>query len=634
MKIKLFFILISLLHIIRSEANIDLCTFNSTIQDLPSTWIYTTVDKVKLCFQNIPVNNITMNETMKQLFNSLDFYSFFSLVRQSNYPYYTNVRFQEELLNIMNQSNRNMYTNDYDFHMSIVNTFKKLNDFHTQYNAPKGYAEFQLLLPFILEFLPLTKQIKIKTGIKLYSSMIGNNANMNYNDKIITKIDGVNALEYMKQFSEQHSLMSKDKTAKLNSVFREEFWLRNLADYPLPTANNITFTIFDNVELTLTFPYLVIVTKKFDNQSSLENDNRFTGPSSFDKRTVFTYVSNSEKLNWYQEKKNDSFDFIMGGNNIYYYTHKRTKTAIIRLASFDEENLEDVKKIFLMATGKTLIIDLIGNHGGHSCLAYSLLNYLVPEYSNLSALYEPIDARITQPLKSFSMAFNFYPNSILDLRTGLSFTNMQWIEPYVNYTRGNSTDEYSMKWSINCDGQVFGGGKFWIKNATNTKYFQSIYALTDGTCGSACSLFLSKLKFGSNFNQIFGIGGGYDGNDLFESSSYAGGGAFSWNNIVTYYNLVGVNNSSIDYLPTSAFLNLNVYEIYINSISSDYPREFVKQSIDIRLNKSDYFNIQPALEAIINYDSPGNAYVWIGSSSMKSIVSYVVVVELFLQIMK
>ncbi|CAF3712497.1 unnamed protein product [Rotaria sp. Silwood1] len=142
MKIKLFFILISFVHVIRSENNIDLCKFNSSHQELPSIWVYTTVDKVKLCFQSIPMNNITIHETMKQLFNSLDFYSFLSLVRQSNYPYYTNVRFQEELLNIMNQSNTNMYTNDYDFHMSIVNSFKKLNDFHTQYNAPNGYAKF------------------------------------------------------------------------------------------------------------------------------------------------------------------------------------------------------------------------------------------------------------------------------------------------------------------------------------------------------------------------------------------------------------------------------------------------------------------------------------------------------------
>ncbi|CAF3484301.1 unnamed protein product, partial [Rotaria sp. Silwood2] len=207
MKIKLFLLLIFFVHVTRSENNIDLCMFNSTHQELPSTWVYTTVDKVKLCFQNIPVNNITINETMNQLFNSLDFYSFFSLVRQSTYPYFTNVEFREELLNIMNQLNKNMYTNDYDFHMSIVSSFKKLNYFHTQYNAPNGYALFQLLLPFILEYLPLTKQIKIKTGIKLYCSIFENIINMNYNDKIVTKIDGIDSLEYMKLFAGQYSLI-------------------------------------------------------------------------------------------------------------------------------------------------------------------------------------------------------------------------------------------------------------------------------------------------------------------------------------------------------------------------------------------------------------------------------------------
>ena len=366
-------------------------------------------------------------------------------------------------------------------------------------------------------------------------------------------IDGINALDYMKQFSGKHSLISKDKMVKLNSVFREEFWLRNLADYPLPSNNSITFTFLDNNNSTLIFPYLVIITKKFDNQAILENDNVFSSPTLFDKTMVPNYITSFEKLNWYQQNQNDSFDYIMGGNTTYYYIHKRTKTTIIKLGSFGQESFQDIKNIFLMASGNTLIIDLIGNHGGHTCIAYSLLNYLVPEYSSLRVLYEPMDARTTKPLRKFSMAFDLYPNSILNIQTNQPFTNMDWIQPYVNYTRGNSTDEYSMKWSINCDGQAFGMGEFWLKNGTNTKYFKSIYVLTDGTCGSACGLFLSKLKFASNFKNIYGIGGGYDGNHVFESSSYAGGGAFNWNDIVKYYNLVSANDSSISYLPTSAY---------------------------------------------------------------------------------
>ena len=602
MKTKFSVVVVFLFHTFPIEANIDLCTFNATVRELPSTWSYSTVDKVKLCFQNIPLNTSITNETLEQLFNSLDFYSFLSLVRQSNYPYFTTVRFREELLNIRSQLQMNVYKNDYDFHMAIVACFKRLNDFHTRYNAPNGYARFELLLPFILKFSVLTKQIRIKTGIKLYSSINGDNSNMNYDDRTVTKIDGVNALEYMKQFAEQYSQMSKDKTVKLNSVLKEEFWLRNLAQYPLPSKSYINFTFSDNDECTLTFPYHVIISKQFDKQISLENDNRFTLSVPFDERTVFNYVMNFENLDWYQKKQTDGFGFITGNNNAYYYVHKQTQTAIIRLGSFDEENFAIVKEIFSMAAGKTVIIDLIGNRGGHSCLAYGLLQYLVPEYFSLSILYEPLDARCTKRLRTFSTAFSFYPNSIWNIGTGRPYTNMTWIEPYVNYTRGNLTDEYSMKWSINCDGQVFGAGKFWIRNETNTKYFKSIYALTDGNCGSACSLFLSKLKFGSNFKKIYGIGGGYDDNDLFESSSYAGGGAFSWNNIVFNHNLVDANDSSIKYLPTSAHLNVNVYQIYINAVNRHYPREFVKQPIDKRLMESDYFDIQSSLEAIINDD--------------------------------
>jgi hypothetical protein len=209
MRTILFFIFIFLYNGLSSEAHIDLCTFNSTNRELPSTWSYSTVDQVKRCFENIPINNSTMHETMKQLFNSLDFYSFLSLVRQSGHPYFTNIHLREDLLIILHQLNLNMYKNDYDFHIDIVTCFKNLKDFHTKYIAPNGYAKFDLLLPFIFQYFPTTKQIKVKTGINLYFSIIENNLNINYTDKIITMIDGINAFEYMNQFAEQYSLISK-----------------------------------------------------------------------------------------------------------------------------------------------------------------------------------------------------------------------------------------------------------------------------------------------------------------------------------------------------------------------------------------------------------------------------------------
>ncbi|CAF1238305.1 unnamed protein product [Rotaria sordida] len=506
--------------------------------------------------------------------------------------------------------------------MAVTSCFKKLKDFHTTYFAPYGYAQFNVLFPFIFEFLPLTKQIKVKFGINLYSSIIGNNLNMNYTNRIVTKIDGINALEYMKNFADKYSIMSKDSSVRLNSVFREEFWLQNLAEYPLPLKNNITFTFLDRDETTITFPYVIIITKKFDNQSHIENENRFSLSLTYTTRNAFNYITNLEKLNWYEQKKNNNFNYIMGNTDVYYYIHKNTNTSIIRLGSFDIEPIEDVKQIFLAATGETLIIDLIGNRGGQSCLAYGLLNYLVPEYSSLHLLYEPMDGRITKPLQAFATIFSLFPDSILDLRNFSLFTNMEWMKPYINYTRGNLTDEYSMKWSINCDGQVFGTGKYWIKNGTDKKYFKSIYVLTDGSCGSACSLFLSKLKYASNFKKIYGIGGGYynNDNDLFESSSYAGGGAFNWNDLVQYHNQINNDSSSIDYLPTSAYLNLNVFELYINALDRDYPREFLKQPIDRRLNSGDYFNIDQSLEKIIHDHIQSNGNRLIAYSLIKIII--------------
>ncbi|UJR21200.1 hypothetical protein I4U23_024297 [Adineta vaga] len=627
MRTRLVFLILFLSYQTSTANQFDPCTFNSTNPALPSSWSYSSIDQVRRCFENIPTNTSIMNETMKQLFNSLDFYSFLSIVRESNAPYYMSVDLQKDLLTLFHQFNMNMYKTDYDCHLSIVICFKKLKDYHTKYFAPHGYAQFHLLLPFIFEYLPSTKQIKIQRTISLYSSLLGHNLPMNYTDRIVTKIDGINAFEYLKQFAKDYSLISKDQTVQLNSIFREEFWLRNLAEYPMPLKNNITFSFSDESEVT--FPYLIIIKKQFDNQMSLEIDNRFSSSVSFPLRIVFNYILNLEKLNWYEQQKNsEKFDFVMGDNHTYCYHHKSSNTTIIRIESFQEDVYPILKQILLTANRKTLIIDLIGNHGGHSCLAYGILNYLVPEYSSLHRLYEPIDARTTKRLLTFSKVFNAYSNSIYNLQTGSSYSDTEWIQPYVNYTRGNSTDTYSRKWSINCDGEVFGQGQFWIRNETGRNYFQSIYVLTDGACGSACSLFLTKLKLASNFRMIYGIGGGYD-NDLFESSSYAGGGAFPWNIIVTFHNQFNIDNSSINYLPTSAYLNLNVYEIYINAVSSIHPREFVKQSIDRRVRTMDYFNIEQALENIIQDDSLLNE----NSSIMNSSFNIIIILNLLIIIL-
>lgn len=594
-----------------SKCTSDICTFNSTNSKLPSTWSYSTIEQVKNCFENISINKSLINKTREELFNSLNFYSFLSIIHQSNSPYNMKINLNEQLNLIFNQSNIDQYKNDYNFHLTIVSCFKKLKDFHTKYFAPYGYRQFYLLLPFIFQYMPSTKQIQVKDQIDLYFSLTKQNISMNYTNKILTKIDGINSLDCLKQFANDYSLMSKDEDVRLNSVFREEFWLRNLGEYPLPDKNNITLTFFDNNEITITFPYIIITTKQFNNQIDIENDNQFSLSYEIPNRNVFNYIINSQKLNWYEEKTKENFEFIIGSNETYHYIHKPTNISIVRIGSFNDDVSDMIKQIFSRSMGQTLIIDLIGNHGGHSCLAYGLLNYLVPEYSSLKNLYEPMDGRTTEFLISFAKIFQMYPNSILDLRNFSSFTNLEWIQPHINYTRGNLTNEYSMKWSINCDGIIFGAGKYWIEKTNSTKSFQSIYVLTDGICGSACSLFLSKLKYASNIKFIYGIGGGYDlNNDLFESSSYAGGGAFNWNDIVMYYQQVN-NNTLINYLPTSAFLNLNVFEIYINQLDQNYPREFLKQPIDRLLNTGDYFNLDQPFETIINdhLQSNGNELI-------------------------
>lgn len=600
--LKLFLIIIPLVY-----CQDNRCRFQLTNSVLPSNWTYSGIDQVRLCFQSNPVNRTVITETIKQLNNSLEFYSFLNLVRRSGAPYFMNVDIRQELEEIRNKSD---YQNDYEFHMKIVETWNKLNDFHTHYTAPEAYARFYLILPFILEYDSNRNKVRIQRIVKIYSTLRQQNLTQ-YVGRVLSQINNVDCLTYLQNFSHQQSLISKDFTVKLNSVFRREFWLRNLAQHSLPDTDSLTITFESPENVTLTLPLLVLITKRYNNQFEFQQDNIFSSslnPVNIDENLL--EIFRIEDLQWYSKTRTANYQLVNAGRRTFYERHATSNTAILRLETFDQNYAEEIKSIVTQAQGKTLILDLIGNEGGHSCLAYSLLHYLVPEYFDISRLYEPMDARITKPLSTFSSVFLAYPESILNIETNSHFTDLQWVQPFINLTRGPVIEEYSMKWSINCDSTIFGEGQFWMRNQTRDKYFSSIYVLTDGTCGSACSLFLSKLKLASNLKRVYGLGGGYwmINDKLFESSSYAGGGAFPWNQIVLIHNsLTADTSSTIDYLPTSAKINVNVYEVYINGISRDYPREFMKQPIDRRLSHGKYFDMEASLDEIIKDHLKSNA---------------------------
>jgi hypothetical protein len=88
--------------------------------------------------------------------------------------------------------------------------------------------------------------------------------------------------------------------------------------------------------------------------------------------------------------------------------------------------------------------------------------------------------------------------------------------------------------------------------------FSKILVLTDGLCGSACSLFASKLRYHGKA-ALLTFGG--RAHEMMDSSSFAGGNVLEWDSFIRYLRIVNASNG-LDYLPTTAITRFNFRQMY------------------------------------------------------------------------
>jgi len=127
---------------------------------------------------------------------------------------------------------------------------------------------------------------------------------------------------------------------------------------------------------------------------------------------------------------------------------------------------------------------------------------------------------------------------------------------------------------------------FWVNNANNY-YFDKIVVLTDGTCFSACTMFLSKLMY---YNKAYVVAvGGVKGNAPGDTS---GGGAsvLEWPDFVSAQgalsSCLSPSEVPVAQLPTSAHARFAWTEIYFGRDSST-PREVLKMEANAYLSTWD-----------------------------------------------
>jgi hypothetical protein len=102
------------------------------------------------------------------------------------------------------------------------------------------------------------------------------------------------------------------------------------------------------------------------------------------------------------------------------------------------------------------------------------------------------------------------------------------------------------------------------------KFFaKNIVVVTDGTCGSACALFVAKMEQSGKAKIV--THGGTTESPSMTSNSFAGGNVLDWPSLVSAANSNGVSTPT--YLPTSALISFTHHEMYLSD--EDTPLEFL-----------------------------------------------------------
>jgi len=119
----------------------------------------------------------------------------------------------------------------------------------------------------------------------------------------------------------------------------------------------------------------------------------------------------------------------------------------------------------------------------------ALFNEWDPATSN--HLFEPYDYRKSNSSDlEFSLNFDGADVNSNDptLTPAGNFTNDSWYTNTKQYTRGGLLGSYTPKWYFPMCGDFFAFPKLGFS-------YQKVLVLTDGLCGSTCSLFLTKMRY-------------------------------------------------------------------------------------------------------------------------------------------
>lgn len=263
---------------------------------------------------------------------------------------------------------------------------------------------------------------------------------------------------------------------------------------------------------------------------------------------------------------------------------------------------------------KEVIIDVSYNGGGILCLADLYAALLIEEWGNMSSsnpnaplgYYDFRKSDLTDSFKNNLILGSLFTNPLfyLSIDTREPYFDFSWYHPGVNYTRGGSTSNYSSRvhFASICidfpnqfDNPYFEPYRY---------YFDKVTIVTDGTCGSACSLFMTLLQPLKDRVTVVSYGGLHNNTSTMDTSSFAGGNVLEWGLISTLTEFLGSGPNMPKRFPTNAQARFNYHEYYPQR-HSNTPREYMKFEADYHIHQwapihNDNLNTPAGKQALAN----------------------------------
>lgn len=588
-----------------------LCEFEQGSQPVKKGERLLTYEEALRQLNSIPFSESWRTSTLDVLTTALENYAFLDKAKNIGPPYFVQVDLLRDLIALKNRS----FTSDFEFQEAVTSIIGRLSDSHTRYFKPLCYsATWVLPFAFHVDLHGFSQRVMLVPStvteryLKKFPAM--RPALNKIMGKFIMSIDGLETMTALSEFAYTDEVISNDIGAAFNHAMRT-FGHREVLLKRTPPAAELKVMLYD--ESSFTFPWMLVAEKEFGDikaclathPAAMEQASKLKRKS-MPRSSLYETAGVSEHLNSVNPiPLTNLVDTVVlpGGRSSTIscwtsrtggedssHTSGAGITLVMAIKSFSPElpggtDLERVKLFIddamtcLETPHELMVIDVMQNGGGVVCLGYRLVELLV-NMKQVDGPYFPMDIKHSALMDRYIAAGGVQPFVNPEIDEGIRLvdgrpisTGADWYLPPQHHVRGGVLGNYSKKFTIDCvransyrpDARPF---KRHMKH--------ELLVLTDGTCGSTCSLFVNLLHE-RDLASFAGVGGIFT--RPIDISSFDGGTVGQLEEMRQIAEVAGLSFPAFE---TSVKWQFTRFEAYSHR-EPDLPMQFVAHNAENRI---------------------------------------------------